>query len=787
MLGTARRCPVQDEDEIDGDEPETMAEGHGGRWPSDEAVAELVRSRGRKGLTTTQLVAHALDQGGGSRSDVRRAMRQALNRLERAGRVVVGRGKRYYAPEASDQASGRLRVAAGGRVMVDLDGVAGAPVSIPPRRTRGALDGDRVLIRLERPRSRAREQNLREGVVVRILDRARRSVVGRWVVEHGRREVRPLDKRLNVTVLPSVPGGMDEPAEGDLVVVSLDEVDEHGNVAHGALLERLGRIGDPGVEERVAIRMYNLEEEFAPEVLAEAERLPRTVRAKDLAGRLDLRAEPAITIDGETARDFDDAVSAKRGSHGAITVDVHIADVSHYVRPNSLVGDTAKQRGTSVYLPGRCLPMLPERLSNELCSLRPEEDRLTVTVRFTVRPDGELRHPELHVSVIRSVRRCTYTEVFGWLSSPVDAWPETTRPFAASLRCLAEAADRLRQARQARGGLDLDLAEPDVRLDAEGRVVEVRAGSRNQAHRLIEELMVAANTVVARLLTERGLPALYRVHDRPDRGRLEELGVVLAELGHPFSADPGTADAGDLQRLLDRVSGQPEERLVATLILRSLARAIYSPEPRGHFALATDDYLHFTSPIRRYPDLVCHRAVKVLLGEESREALPAGGELNELARATSASERRAESAERMVVLWKTLTWLSSRLGDELDGVITGVTSFGLFVQLDEVFVDGMIHIADLGDDYYIHDERRHQLVGEHTGRRFRLGDRVRTRLARVDLEALQVGLVPASATARSADGRPAGDRRRGPRDGGGRGRGGSGGGGKGRGKRRRRL
>jgi len=749
MLG-ARRWPVHNEDDIESDE--SKAPPSGGRWPSDEQVAELVRARGRKGLTPTQLVAHALDRAGGGRSDARRAMRQSLNRLERAGRIVLGRGRRYYAPESSDQAPGRLRIAGGGRVMVDLDEGSGAPVSIPPRRARGALDGDRVLVRLERPRRKARDQQLREGVVVRVLERARRSVVGRWTVERGRREVRPLDKRLDVTVLSSVPGDMDEPADGDLVVVSLDEVDERGKVAHGALLERLGRIGDPGVEERVAIRMYNLEETFAPEVLAEAERLPRTVRPEDLAGRLDLRAEPVITIDGETARDFDDAVSAKRGPHGAIAVDVHIADVSHYVHPGSLVDDTAKRRGTSVYLPGRCLPMLPERLSNEMCSLRPDEDRLSVTVRFAVRPDGELRHPELRLSVIRSVRRCTYTEVFGWLSAARDAWPGDTRPFAASLRCLAEAADRLRHARQARGGLDLDLAEPDVRLDAEGRVVDVRAGSRNQAHRLIEELMVAANTVVARLLTERDLPALYRVHDRPDRGRLEELGELLAELGHPFAADPATADAGDLQRLLDRVSGKPEERLIATLILRSLARAIYSPEPRGHFALATEDYLHFTSPIRRYPDLVCHRAVKALLGEGRREGLPAGGELNELARATSAAERRAESAERMVVLWKTMTWLSGRLGDVLDGVVTGVTSFGLFVQLDEVFVDGMVHVADLGDDYYVHDERRHQLVGEHTGRRFRLGDRVRVRLVRVDLEALQVGLVPAGASAAASDG-----------------------------------
>ncbi len=750
------------DDTLEGGDAADAADGPAPEVLPDEEVLGLIRARGRRGLTMAQLVAHVLAARGGSRSELRRDLRRAVRRLERAAAVVVGRGKRYFTTEASDLAAGRLRTGPGGLLLVDLEGVRGQPVAIPPRRTRGALPGDRVMVRLERTRRDARDRGLGEGVVVRVLERARRTLVGRWTVAAGGRpHVRPFDRRVRLAVWPSLPSGVGEPEDGELVVVSLDEVSERGSHARGTVIERLGAMGDPGIEERVVIRLFELEEEFTPEVRAEVERIVAGPATVDLTGRTDLRGEPAITIDPVTARDFDDAVSARPGPDGAIEVAVHIADVAHFVCPGSLLDDAARSRGTSVYFPGRCLPMLPEQLSGDLCSLRPEVDRQAMTVRFSVRPDGEVRRPELVESVIRSRRRCTYGEVFGWLETPADRWPAETAGFAESLRLVSEAADRLGRARRARGSLDFDLSEPELLLDPEGRVTSVQASARNRAHRLIEELMVAANQVVARRLEEESAPALYRAHDAPDPARLEELAVLLGELGHRLpAAEPRRASPGDLQAVLERIAGRPEERLLATLVLRSLARASYSPRPRGHYALATDDYLHFTSPIRRYPDLVVHRAVKAVLRGEGRERLPSGAALDALALSTTAAEQRAEAAEREVIRWKTLVYLADRVGEIFDGVITGVTSFGVFVELAEVMVDGLIHVADLGDDYYHHDERRHQLVGEGSGRRLRLGDAIRVRLIRVDLEALQTQLLPVDVRPQPPRGARRGGRRR---------------------------
>lgn len=732
--------------------------GSGG-WPSDDEVLELVRARGRRGLTLSQLVAHVLAGRGGSRSEARRELRRALRRLERDAFVVVGRGKRFFVTEASDMAAGRLRIGPGGLLVVDLEREHAQPVSIPPRRTRGALPGDRVMVRLERPRRDARELGLGEGVVVRVLERARRTLVGRWTVTPGGRpQVRPFDRRLRLAVWPTVPAELGEPEDGELVVVSLDEDGVRDDHARGTVVERLGGSDDPGIEERVVVRLYELEEEFSPEVLAEVERIAAAV---DLAGRADLRDEPAITIDPATARDFDDAVSARPGPDGAIVVSVHIADVARFVPQGSLVDGAARRRGTSVYFPGRALPMLPEALSGDLCSLRPEVDRHAMTVRFAVRPDGEVRRPEMLESVIRSCRRCTYAEAFSWLETPPDRWPEETAPFADSLLLLSEAADRLGRARRLRGSLDFDLAEPELLLDPEGRVTSVQPSARNRAHRLIEELMVAANQVVARRLEEEEVPTLYRAHDPPDPTRLEELAILLAELGHRLpAAEPRSASPADLQAVLERIAGRPEERLVATLVLRSLARATYSARPRGHYALATEDYLHFTSPIRRYPDLVAHRALKAVLRGEGRERLPAGSALEALALATSACEQRAESAEREVIRWKTLRYLSQRVGERFEGVITGVTSFGVFVELADVLVDGLVHVAEIDDDYYHHDERRHQLVGERSGRRLRLGDAIDVVLVRVDLDSLQVQLTPVGSRPPARRGPPRRGRRR---------------------------
>jgi ribonuclease R len=711
-----------------------------------DELLKAVRARGSKGLTVVQLVNQMAAERRIERSEARRLLRPVLKELQREGRVVLGRGKRYFVPEASNLLTGRLRRVAGGHIELVAEGAKGSPVRIPPSGQHGALVDDTVMVRLETPRREARAAGVREGVVVKVLERGRREVVGRWLVGSGRPHVRPLDRRLRFKVTPTGSKVEGEPAEGELVAISIDSVDSRGEHARGVLLERLGQAADPGVVERVVLRLNGIEETFSQAAMQEAERLPGAVPAAQLERREDLRERPVITIDGATARDFDDGVSARPVGRDNIEVEVHIADVSHFVRPGTALDEAARERGTSVYLPGMCVPMLPERLSNDLCSLREAEDRLSFTVRFVVDREGRIRSREAFDSVIRSRRRCTYDEVAEWLELPPAQWPPETGPFADSLALLAEAATRLGRERRERGSLDFDLAEPELILDPEGRVVSIQPAARNRAHRLIEELMVAANRCVAQITMKADQPALYRVHDEPEASRVETLKQVVNDLGLHLKGESRDLKPSALQALLEEADGRPEERLIDMLVLRTLARALYSPEPRGHYALTTDEYLHFTSPIRRYPDLVVHRMLRRLKNDgpmpEGPERAAVESELEELGESCSVAERRAEAAERAAVEWKTVLFLREREGELFAGHISGVTDFGIFVRLDEIAVDGMIHLSDLNDDYYVYDERRHRLVGERKGRVWRLGDAVEVRLMRVDLEAMQLQFVP---------------------------------------------
>ena len=711
-------------------------------------ILKLIRERGAKGITLRMLVARVVEETGVSRSEARQLMREGLRKLERDGQVVVGRGKRYVVSGKSELVSGVLRRHAAGFGMVREEGVRAAPIRIDPRGLKGAMDGDRVQVRLERARKRARAEGVREGVVVRILERRLEEVVGRWIDDRGRPFLRPLDRRLRFTLVPTSSRLDREPEHGDFVVASVDGVSARGDRARGVLLERLGRLGDPGIEERVVLRMYGIPERFPEDVLAEAEALPDEIPETEAERRWDLRDLPAITIDPVDARDFDDAVSASRGRGRDIVVEVHIADVSHYVLPGTALDDEARRRGTSVYFPGRCVPMLPERVSSGLCTLAEGEDRLAYTVRYTVSPDGTMHGVEAGESMIRSRRRCTYGEVFGWLETDRSMWPPEIEGFADSLELLAEAADRLGKARRKRGSLDFELAEPEILLDPQGMVTSVQPSSRNRAHRLIEELMVAANRCVAELMIEADQPALHRVHDQPDPDRVGQLRETLAELGYKLEGEDDSLRPVELQKLLATVAGKPEERLVSMLVLRTMAKAVYSSDPRGHYALAAKAYLHFTSPIRRYPDLVVHRMLRRLQADGQpvrgmdRERIEL--ELAELGGSCSAAEQRAESAERMAVLWKTVQYLQTRVGEVFDGTVSGVKDFGLFVQMDDFLIDGLVHISELLDDYYHYEEERHRLVGERTGKVWRLGDRIRVQMASVDAGEQKVELVPVS-------------------------------------------
>jgi ribonuclease R len=726
-------------------------------------ILDSIRRRGRRGMNLSMLVAEVNDERDLGRSDARRALHGVLKELERRGEIVLGRGKRYFPAEDSDLHPGRYRGMTGGGFVVDVDGDDGPPVWIAPSGRRGALQGDRVLIRFETAQKRARSLGLREGVVIKIVERRTTEVVGVWVEDGGRPHVRPLGRGQRFTVEVSSSRVEGEPREGELVAVSIDHVEGRGQRARGVLLERLGRPEDSGAVDRAVLRLFGIVEDFTAEVEGEANALPEEVTERDRAGRWDLRGSPAITIDPVTARDFDDAVSARPAAGDAIEVEVHIADVGHYVRRDTFLDAEARRRSTSVYLPGLCVPMLPERLSNELCSLREGVDRLCFSVRFHVGTNGHISRVEANRSVIHSRRRCTYEEVFEWLEQPRSEWPPETAPFADSLDLLAEAASRLSRARHGRGSLDFDMAEPQILLDPGGRVVSIEPSARNRAHRLVEELMVAANMAVARLLLDADQPCLHRVHDEPDPTKIETLAEVVGELGFRLEGDAGDLKPSALQALLEKVAGRPEEHLVSMLVLRSMARAVYTSDPRGHYALATNAYLHFTSPIRRYPDLVAHRMLQALLRDgraiegEERDQLETA--LRTLGPQCSAKEQEADKAERTAVQWKTALFLRDRVGEVFTGRVSGVVAFGFFVELEEVFADALVHIKELLDDYYEFDEKRHRLVGERTGRVWRLGDRVKVKLVRVDLdsfqiEAVPVGIKPDRRAARTDDRRP---------------------------------
>jgi len=719
--------------------------------PDAQDVAALIESRRTRGMTLNQLVSHFAADSSLDRAELRRRLRKTLRRLESEGRVVPGRGKRYFGREISNLVRGRLEVRAGGVAVVEPEAAGKPPVVIGKAGLRGAMAGDTVLVRVERPRRRARVAGMAEGVVVKILERPQRHVVGRWTMAGGRPIVRPVNRKLAFPIIPKGPLPSPGPREGEFVVVDLLKGPDRSQHAQGRVREVLGLLGEPGVEDRVVLRFHDIPGEFPGAALEEAAALPGGVEGRDLAGRWDLRDRPAITIDGITARDFDDAVSARPGRDGAILVEVHIADVSHYVNPGGALDAAARERGTSVYLPGRCVPMLPERLSNDLCSLREDVDRLTLTVVFDVDPQGKVARWKARPSVIHSRRRCTYAEVASWLELPRSRWPRETAGFSDSLQLLAEAAERLGARRRERGSIDFDLEEPEVILDPEGRVVSIEPGSRNRAHRLIEELMVTANECVARILMEADQPAIYRVHDVPTPERLADLRTVVTELGFEFPEIEHPFRPSVLQDLLEQAAGTEHQRLVSFLVLRTLARAVYTPEPRGHFALATDTYLHFTSPIRRYPDLVVHRSLRALVASgggplEPGDRAQVDAELERVAQWCSQTERRAEAAERMALHWKKVLYLQDRVGEVFRGHVVGVTEFGLFVQLDELYVDGLIHITELVDDFYVHDLGRHTLTGEKTGRTWRLGDAVEVRLSRIDLNTMQLALVPVDMT-----------------------------------------
>ncbi len=659
-----------------------------------------------------------------------RRFKRALTGMERAGKIYRVKGNRYGLPEKMDLRVGPVSLTHNGDAFVRPEG-GGGDVFVSSANLTSALDGDRVVVRIEsRPNGRSPV-----GRVIKVLERARHTVVGTLHRSRRLSYLVPLDRRLSRQILVP-PGDEGGGEDGDVVVVRIDVFGEGGASPVGSVERVLGRLSDPGVDVLAIAHGYGLVLEFPQEVLATAERSAREAEADPGADRVDRTDLVVFTVDPADAKDHDDALSVRDLENGHQEVGVHIADVSHFVPEGGPVDMEAMARGTSVYLVDRVIPMLPEVLSGDVCSLREGVDRQAVSVFLEMDRGGCVHGERFERTRIRSRRRISYEEAQQVLDGQGSLGTEVDD----ALRRLDDLARKVREERVARGSLDLEMPESRVILNDDGEPLDVQKVERLESHRLIEDFMILANEAVARACEARALPVLYRVHEPPAREKAEELVAFLQGLGHRIPRRK-TLTPQDVQTLLDAVQGRPEEELVSAVVLRSLQRACYDPANLGHFGLASTAYLHFTSPIRRYPDLVVHREVvrTLVLGEPPRERDL--HELRELADRCSAREQAAEEAERDSVDLKKVEFMERHLGEEMDGRISGVLAFGFFVTLDACFVDGLVHVNSLHDDFYRFQEKSYALVGDRGRGRFRLGDRVRVQVARVDKEARHVDFV----------------------------------------------
>lgn len=662
--------------------------------------------------------------------DERDGFKRFLGEMAEGGELIKIRGHRYAIAARLNLVTGTLSCHPDGFGFVVPEGDSEeTDVFINPRRLAGAMHGDRVAARVER----LKDGGKREGRIVRILTRAHKTVVGRFERSKGYGVVVPSDERILDRIIIPASEARNIP-DSVIVVVELTRWPAKNRPPAGRVTRVIGDPEDPGVEAAVILNKFGLPDRFEPDVLKEVGSVPTAVKAEDIKGRVDLRDRLTFTIDGETAKDFDDAVSIERTRRG-FTLLVSIADVSSYVREGSAIDREAFERGTSVYFPDRCIPMLPEALSNGICSLNPGVDRLAMTAELEFDPGGALVKSKFYESVIKSDERLTYTMVFDFLTPEAPGKAGTpdkkSGRILGVLKTMEDLALKLSARRLADGSLDFDLPEPQIIIDIEGKIEDIVRSERNIAHRIIEEFMLAANRAVATEFTRRKLPFIYRVHDPPDPESLRDFKEFVDGFGLKLGSGPAA-----FSEVLKAVEGRPEEKLVNHVLLRSMKQAVYSEKRSVHFGLAFDDYTHFTSPIRRYPDLVVHRLLKLLVkkGYGEKEMARARETLPEIARKTSFTERKAMEAEREIVDLKKAQFMKAKEGEEFDGFVSGVTSFGLFIELKEYFVECLVHVSTLTDDYYLFDAKRHTLTGEHTKRTFRLGDPVRVVISRADLE-----------------------------------------------------
>ncbi len=689
-----------------------------------------------------------------------------LNAMERDGQIKPNRKGQYQLAHQTSFIEGRVSGHREGYgFLIPDDG--SEDIFLPEREMQKVLNGDRVQVRIVGTDRRGRA----EGSIVEVIERANTHVIGRLLNENGVWIVAPEDKRIGQDILLS--GSPGNAKTGQVVSVELTEQPSRFSQPLGRIVEVLGDIDDPGMEIEIAVRKYGVPHEFSEAAKKQAGKLPNEVRPADLNDRVDLRDIPLVTIDGEDARDFDDAVycePVKIGRSKGFRLIVAIADVSYYVKPNDALDHDALERSTSVYFPRRVIPMLPEKLSNGLCSLNPGVDRLTLVCDAVITAKGEIKAYQFYPAVMHSAARLTYTEVAAILANTKGVEAAKRQALVPHLLNLNDVFHALLQARQARGAIDFETTETYIVCNAAGKIEQILPRTRNDAHRLIEECMLAANVCAADLLERHKQPGVFRVHAGPSKEKLNQLRTFLKQVGlHLGGGD--TPSASDYAELLPKIKARPDAALLQTMLLRSMQQAVYSPDNIGHFGLAYEAYAHFTSPIRRYPDLLTHRAIKAIL--EGKRYEPKGidmGSLNTMLSPAarklqaqdnaagkkkrngdmavwdalgihcSANERRADEASRDVEAWLKCYFIRDKLGEEFTGTISGVTPFGIFVQLDTLYIEGLVHVTELGADYFQYDETRHELRGERTGIRYQLTDRVRVQVSRVDLDARKIDL-----------------------------------------------
>jgi len=738
---------------------------------SDSSLLDHIRKLPHARATYKQLVRELRLQG-----EKRDSLEQALDRLAEKGLLVELRSGHYIAVGSNPEyAAGRVSIHRDGFGFLIPDPVDGHvldDIFLPPDEAAKAMHGDRALVHIRRIANEGRA----EGEVLRILRRAHVTVVGEFRRKRRGNFVVPSDDRIQQWI--EIPEGLELPErreavnrvgvdarepsstedlDGMVVNVEILDFPESGGHAVGRVIEILGYPDDFGVDVEIMIRKHHLPHEFPTDAIRQARHISPDIPESELRWRQDFRSFDIVTIDGETARDFDDAVWVERLPNGHFALEVHIADVSYYVKPGSPIDEEALLRGTSVYFPDRAVPMLPVELSTDICSLRPNEDRLVLSALLEIDRQGDVIAQQFTRGVIRSAERMTYTSVFRVLEGDA-AIRERYGKLIERFELMRELALILNRKRTRRGSIDFDMPETNIELDLSGQMVGVTRAERNIAHRIIEEFMLAANESVAGHLEAAGIPTLYRIHERPEAKRVMDFEEIAAHFGYSLgigsipvkkfpivdrkrdgrkprkevvvAREDFNISSRNYQRLIAKIAGKPEERILSYLMLRSLKQARYSHINEGHFALAAPAYTHFTSPIRRYPDLVVHRVLSHYL--DTKGPLLESSALRELGDDNSFTERRAAEAERELIEWKKVKFMEDRVGDEFDALIISTTKFGFFVELTELFVEGLVPIETLPADRFHYHENGRKIIGERSRKTYSIGDKVRVRLDRAD-------------------------------------------------------